>query len=73
MTDYVRVKDRETGHHVSIPVAQFEHEGDVWQELKQDAVDSGGNPLPPKYHTSVGKESTTKKASQSAATSEKGN
>lgn len=70
MTEYVRVRDKETGHHVSIPRAQFEHEGDVWQELKQDAVDAGGRPLPMKPHTSVSNE-TTKKASQSAANTSK--
>ena len=68
MPEYVRVRDKETGHHLSIPRAQFEREGDVWQELKQPATDAAGEPLPPKYHTSVSSE-TEKKASQPAATS----
>lgn len=71
MADYVRVKDKETGHHVSILRSDYERESDLWQELKQDATDGGGNPLPPKYHTSASVEAD-KKASQSAAT-EKGN
>lgn len=70
MSDYVRVRDKETGHHVSILRSQFEQDGDVWQELKQPATDTGGAPLPPKFHTSVSAE-TEKKASQSAAGSEK--
>lgn len=69
MTDYVRVRDKETGHHVSIPRAQFEHEGSVWAELKQDAVDAGGEPLPPKFRTSVSEE--TGKATSPAADTEK--
>ena len=71
MADYVRVRDKETGHHLSISRAQFEREGDVWQELKQPAVDAAGDPLPPKHHTSVATEAAGKKASQSAAGSEK--
>lgn len=71
MAEYVRVKDKETGHHVSILRSTYELESDLWQELKQDATDAGGSPLPPKYHTTVSSEAG-KRASQSAAT-EKGN
>ena len=71
MPEYVRVRDKSTGHHLSIPRSQFERESDGWQELKQDAVDSAGDPLPPKHHTSVATKAPEKKASQSAAGSEK--
>ena len=70
MPEYVRVRDKETGHHVTLLRSQFEREASLWQELKQPATDTAGDPLPPKYHTSVSNESG-KKASQSAAGSEK--
>lgn len=63
MPEYVRVKQAETGHHLSVPVGHFKSapEG-AYQELKQEAVDSAGRPLPPKYHTSVSSETEKKKA-----------
>lgn len=67
MPEYVRVRDKETGHHVTLLRSQFERESDLWQELKQPATDSAGDPLPPKHHTSVSAE-TEKKAGQSADT-----
>lgn len=70
MPEYVRVRDKETGHHVSILRSQFEAEAEFWQELKQDATDAGGAPLPPKYKTTVSAEAG-KKADQSAVGSEK--
>lgn len=71
MLDYVRVRDKETGHHLSILRSQYERESDLWQELKQPATDSGGNPLQPKYHTSVSNEAEKKASPKSAATSDK--
>lgn len=67
MAEYVRVRDRETGHHVSIPRARFESNRELWQELKQPAADAGGTLLPPKYKTSVSTEAD-KKAGESADT-----
>lgn len=62
MTDYVRVRDKETGHHYSLPRDRFDSSPDLWTELKQDATDSAGDPLPPKYKTSVSADSDTKAA-----------
>lgn len=70
MADYVRVRDKETGHHYSITRERYDRSPDLWQELKQPATDSVGDPLPPKYKTTVSVEAE-KKASRTAATSEK--
>lgn len=54
MTDYVRVKQADTGHELSIPRDHFEHAPDgAYDEVDKPAVDEGGDPLPPKYKTSV--------------------
>lgn len=71
MSEFIRVRDKETGHHVSIPAARYDRERDLWQELKQPATDAGGTPLPPKHKTSVSAETTKQRASQSAADPEK--
>ena len=68
--DYVRVRDRETGAHVSISRARYERQKDLWQELKQPATDAGGTPLPVKHRTSVSTEAE-KKASRTAASDNK--
>jgi hypothetical protein len=56
MAEYVRVSDKETGHHLSILRETFDANPDVWRELKQDATYLDGSPLPPKYKTSVSTE-----------------
>lgn len=71
MPEFVRVRDKETGHHVSIPVARYDRERDLWQALKQPATDAGGTALPPKHKSSVSAESEKQKARQSAASPEK--
>ena len=49
MPEFVRVKDKTTGHKFSVIASAFDPEAQ--QELKQDAVDVAGNPLPPEYAT----------------------
>lgn len=53
MTEYVRVKDKSTGHKLSVIKSTVDAdqagESPAFQVLKQDAVDVGGNPLPPEY------------------------
>lgn len=74
MPQFVRVKDKETGHHLSILRSQYEADGgaQVWEELADHpATDNAGDPLPPKYKTTVSAE-TEKTADPSAATSKKG-
>lgn len=70
MADYVRVKDKETGHHYSVTRERYDRSPELWQELKQDAADAAGEPLPPKYHTSVSVEAT-KRAGSAANEKEK--
>lgn len=69
MPEYVRVRDNETGHHVSLLRSQYDRNQSAWTELKQDATFADGTPLPPKHKTSpsaeAGKKSTTP-AGQSA-------
>lgn len=52
-SDWVRIRQPETGHHITIPRSVFETEQGL-TELKQDAVDGNGDPLPPKYRTDKG-------------------
>lgn len=44
--DYVRVKDKSTGHHYTVLARVAENDPDAFQVLKQDAVDANGDPLP---------------------------
>lgn len=44
--EYVRVRDKSTGHHYSVLAAEAENHPDAYQVLKQDAVDANGDPLP---------------------------
>lgn len=48
-TNWVRVRQPETGHHITISRAVFEASEGL-TALKQTAVDANGDPLPPKYH-----------------------
>ena len=46
-SDYVRATDLDTGHKVSIPRSALPHGN--YRELKADALDVSGEPLPPEY------------------------
>jgi hypothetical protein len=71
MPEFVRVRDKDTGHHYSINKEKYDRTPDVWELLKQDAVDAAGDPLPMKPKTSVSSEAAKKAGS--TATSEKEN
>ena len=47
--DWVRVTDKDTGHKLSIRRSSLPHGN--YTELKQDAVDFAGDPLPPEFNT----------------------
>ena len=66
MSNYVRVRDKESGHHYTVSRSRFDTNPDLWQELKQPATDSAGTPLPPKYKTTVAKQVTEKQAAKPA-------
>lgn len=70
MAEYVRVRDKETGHHVSILREQFDANPEAWQELKQDATYADGTPLPPKHKTTVDQQATGNTAAKTAETKE---
>jgi hypothetical protein len=66
MREFVRVRQAETGHHLSVTRANFDRApAGAYVELEQPAADLAGNPLPPKYKTTVSTE-TEKKAVKSA-------
>lgn len=58
---WVRVRQPETGHHITVSRAVFEA-SDGLTALKQDAVDGNGDPLPPKYHVDKGSARSENKA-----------
>ena len=47
MPDLIRVRDTATGHHITISAALAERYKSRYVELKQDATDRDGRPLPP--------------------------
>ena len=55
MAEYVRVRDKETGHHYSVTRARLERSPELFAELKQPATHPNGTPLPPKFKTTVRK------------------
>lgn len=71
MPDYIRVRDKETGHHVSILRSQFDRNPDAWSELQQPATFGDGSPRPVKYKTSVDQKAADNTAAKTAETKEK--
>lgn len=63
MTNFIRVKDDDTGHEFTIRETQFV-EG-AMTKLDKPALDGGGDPLPVKHKTSVAKAATAKKTASS--------
>ena len=69
MPEYVRARDKDTGHQHSILREQVT---DAWEVLKdKDATYPDGTPLPPKFKTSVSAESEKKTGGQTADQKEK--
>ena len=52
-TEYVRVADKETGHHVSITRRRYESNPDAWRQVESPAVYPDGTPRPPKYKVTL--------------------
>ena len=57
MPDYVRVTDTDTGNKLS--VLRSEVPNGNYRELKADAVDTNGDPLPPEHGATKPSTSTT--------------
>ena len=66
MPEYVRVTDQDTGHKISVPVSALPHGN--YRELKADAVDQFGDPLPPEYDATKPTLSSPTTSGQSADT-----
>ena len=66
MTEYVRVRDNESGTHLSLRRRDYEQAKGSLTVLKSAATYADGTPRPAKHKTSVSNEAT-KKADQSAA------
>ncbi|MCR1785303.1 hypothetical protein KVF89_22375 [Nocardioides carbamazepini] len=50
--EYIRVRQIETGHQLSVPKSHAEATGG-YEVLDKPAIDSAGRPLPPKYFTTL--------------------
>lgn len=62
MPDYVRVKDKSTGHHFTVLAQEADANPDAYQVLKQPAVNENGDPLPGEIPSeSTGQSATTSK------------
>lgn len=66
---YIRVRDNETGHHISVTEEQAAAYGSAVTVLKQDGQYPDGSPVETKYKTSVS-DSTSGKSGQQAETKE---
>lgn len=72
MSDYVRVKQADTGHEMTLPVEHVEAaDSGSYTVLDKPAVDEGGSPLPPKFKTTVAKAAASKSGQQAATDKEK--
>lgn len=70
MTQFVRVRDVITGHHVTVSRGLVESDPKRWSELKQDATDVNGRPLPPKHKRTQSTEATAPAEAPEATTTE---
>jgi len=65
MTEYLRVKQIDTGHELSISRTMYDFAPDAYEVIedeKKPATDAGNNPLPWKPKTTVSTEAAKKKA-----------
>lgn len=70
MPEYKRVRVKDTGHEITIPAGKFDPS--VYTAVDRPATAPGGEPLAPKYRTTVNKAAEKKKAGsgQKATTEE---
>lgn len=64
--EVVRVRQNDTGHHLTVTADWAKEFSDGYTVLKQPAVDASGEHLPPKYKTTVSTEAAQKKAASTA-------
>lgn len=63
---WVRVKDRTTGHKLSVVDSVAETDPGAYELLKEDAVDHVGQPLPPEFAKPKSSASSGQKATDNA-------
>lgn len=68
MPDYVRVTDQDTGHKLTINRSALATGN--YRELKADAVDENGDPLPPEHNAVKPTSSTSSTDGQKATNTE---
>lgn len=61
---YVRVKQVDTGHEISVPESHYKAQADAYELLEKPAEDLGGEPLQRKYKTTVSTEAARKRGQQ---------
>lgn len=59
--EYVRVKDKSTGHHYTVLAAEAESNPEAYQVLKQPATNVNGDPLPGEIPDTTGQSATPSK------------
>lgn len=72
MPEFVRVRDRSTGHKFTV-VASAAAAESAYQVLKDDAVDVTGEPLPPEYAATESLSSPTTSGQSADTKKEKSN
>lgn len=68
MPEYVRVKQKGTGHELSVVASAVDANPDAYTRLDKAATKADGTPLPPKYHQSLSDLSSTKSSTSEATT-----
>lgn len=61
MPEYVRVKQKDTGHEVTILRSMYDFAPDAYSLLDKPATNAGGDVLPAKFKTTVATEAAAKK------------
>lgn len=69
MPDYLRVKQKDTGHELSVTRAMYDFAPDAYDVLEKSATNSAGVPLRPKYKTTVNKAAAKKTATSRSTNS----
>ena len=75
MPEYVRVKQVETGHELSVPREHYDATSDGYELLEKPSADAAGDPLPLKPHKPLARRRQANPASdtgQQATTDKKG-
>lgn len=67
--EYVRVKDNDTEHEISVLRSRYERDKDLFTLLDKPAAHPSGAPLAPKHKTTVARKAAASKRAASQAKS----